>query len=146
MSLEQSMKELAESNIELAKAQTELAGAQRAVADKYDEMIAFVNEKRGDAPASAADKPKGRGRPAGSTNKPKDPEPEPEQEEDDGLGGDGAVQRTEAEVKELLKKFKEAGGVPKDIMSQFGAKAFPEVKPADYNDCYAATEKALAKL
>lgn len=149
MSLEKSMAELAESNIKLAAAQDRLATAQEAVADKYQEMMAFFAANQGgDAPA-AAEKPapakRGPGRPK-KEEKPSDPPPAA----DDGLGdddlGDDAPQRTSDEVKALLQKFKAAGGVPRDIMGKFGAKAFPELKEADFNAVYEATEKALAKL
>ena len=150
MSLEKSMADLAESNLKLAEAQNNLAEAQQAVASRYEEMIAFFAANQGNAPAAAAssadtpakteDKPK-RGRPAKA-------KPEPEVE-DDGLGGEeeeATTQRTADEVKSILKQYKEAGGTPRDIMGKFGAKAFPEVAESDYNACYEATEKALAKL
>lgn len=152
MSLEKSMAELAESNIKLAEAQSSLAEAQLAVAAKYDEMIAFVAANQGGGavatPAAttdkAADAPKPRGRPKKEVV---------EAKTDDGLGDDAdegldddVPQRTSDEVKALLKKFKDAGGVPRDIMGKFGAKAFPELKEADFNAAYEATEKALAKL
>lgn len=154
MSLEKSMAELAESNIKLAEAQSSLAEAQLAVAAKYDEMIAFVVANQGGtAPAAktepAAEAPKPRGRPK------KEAAAKTEATPDDGLGGDDGddeglgddvVQRTSDDVKAILKKYKEAGGAPRDIMSKFGAKAFPEIKEADFNACYEAAEKALAKL
>ena len=146
MSLEKSMADLAESNLKLAEAQNNLAEAQQAVASRYEEMIAFFAANQGntstaaDTPAKTEDKPK-RGRPAKA-------KPEPEVE-DDGLGGEeeeATTQRTADEVKSILKQYKEAGGTPRDIMGKFGAKAFPEIAEADYNACYEATEKALAKL
>lgn len=151
MSLEKSMAELAESNIKLAAAQDRLATAQEAVADKYQEMMAFFAANQGgDAPATA-EKPapakRGPGRP-----KKEEKQADPPPAADDGLGDDGddlgddAPQRTSDEVKAILQKFKAAGGVPRDIMGKFGAKAFPELKEADFNAVYEATEKALAKL
>ena len=145
MSLEKSMADLAESNLKLAEAQNNLAEAQQAVASRYEEMIAFFAANQGNAPAAdtpakTEDKPK-RGRPAKA-------KPEPEVE-DDGLGGEeeeATAQRTADEVKSILKQYKEAGGTPRDIMGKFGAKAFPEIAESDYNACYEATEKALAKL
>lgn len=140
MSLEESMAALAESNLKLAAANTEAAKLYAAVLERFE---AGDVAPAADKPA-AEDKPK-KGRPAKA--KP-EPEPEPEQEEeedDDGLGG-GAANRSEDEVKAILKKYKEAGGAPKDIMGKFGARAFPEVKPADFNAVYEATEKALSRL
>ena len=146
MSLEKSMADLAESNLKLAEAQNNLAEAQQAVASRYEEMIAFFAANQGNAPAAdtpakTEDKPK-RGRPAKA-------KPEPVEAEDDGLGGEEeetATQRTADEVKSILKQYKEAGGTPRDIMGKFGAKAFPEIAESDYNACYDAAEKALAKL
>ena len=140
------MTDLHESNLKLAEAQNNLAEAQQAVASRYEEMIAFFAANQGntstaaDTPAKTEDKPK-RGRPAKA-------KPEPEVE-DDGLGGEeeeATTQRTADEVKSILKQYKEAGGTPRDIMGKFGAKAFPEIAEADYNACYDAAEKALAKL
>lgn len=155
MSLEKSMADLAESNIKLAAAQERLATAQEAVADKYQEMMAFFAANQGEAaatPAAAEKAPaekRGPGRPK-KTEKIAPPPPE-DNDDDEGLDdddgmGDEPTQRTSDEVKAILQKFKAAGGVPRDIMGKFGAKAFPELKEADFNAVYEATEKALAKL
>ena len=148
MSLEDSMAALAKSNLTLAEAQSALAEAQKAVADKYDEMIAFFaanNAAPEKSDGKAEDKPK-RGRPKKAASEPAPPPADT----DDGLGDDDTdgdvTARTSDEVKAILKKYKDAGGVPRDIMSKFGAKAFPELKEPDFNACYAATEKALEKL
>lgn len=140
MSLEESMAALAESNLKLAAANTEAAKLYAAVLERFD-----AGDVAGDTakPAAAAAAPK-KGRPAKAKPGP-EPEQEEEEEEDDGLGG-GTANRSEDEVKAILKQYKEAGGAPKDIMGKFGARAFPEVKPADFNAVYEATEKALAKL
>ena len=153
MSLEKSMADLAESNIKLAAAQDRLATAQEKVADKYQEMMAFFAANQGGevaTPAATEKAPaekRGPGRP--KKDKPADPPPAADDglgDDDDGMGDDAPTQRTSDEVKAKLQEFKAAGGVPRDIMSKFGAKAFPELKDADFNAVYEATEKALAKL
>lgn len=146
MSLEKSMADLADANNKLAEANDKLADANINAAKLYAQLIERLDGAQIDTgavpPAATEDKPR-RGRPA----KDKAPEPAAEPDNDDGLGGDDDVpQRTSDDVKALLKKFKEAGGVPREIMAKFGAKAFPEIKEADFNAAYEATEKALAKL
>lgn len=143
MSLEESMLKLAESNLALAE-------AQNALAEKYERILngeAVIDPAvvgGGAKTEAAAPAKKGPGRPR------KAPEPEPTPE-DDGLGGEEEEEEeievvTADQVKKALQEFKAAGGAPRDIMSKFGAKAFPEVKEADYAACLAATLKAQAKL
>ena len=143
MSLEESMLKLAESNLALAE-------AQNALAEKYERILngeAVIDPAVvGGATTAKTETPKkGPGRP----KKVAEPEPEPEKE-DDGLGGEEEEEEADVvtadQLKSALQAFKAAGGAPKDIMSKFGAKAFPEVKEADYAACLAATLKAQAKL
>lgn len=154
MSLEESMLALAKSNERLAASNEAVAEANTKAAATYEALIERINEAGGasvaQAPAAAAAEAPKRGRPPKAKEEQK-AAPAPAAD-NDGLGGDdddeglGETQRTAEEVKTILKKFKDAGGAPRDIMGKFGAKAFPDLKEADFNACYAETEKALAKL
>lgn len=154
MSLEESMLALAKSNERLAASNEAVAEANTKAAAAYAELVDRINDAGGatvaPTPASSETPTRGRGRPP--KNNKEDQKAAPQQAEDDGdLGdddglGEAPTQRTADEVKAILKKFKDAGGTPRDIMGKFGAKAFPELKESDFNACYDATEKALAKL
>lgn len=139
----------------LEEAMAKLADAMNRYSETIEKYGDALLTRLGEADVAAvaaggkADKPaaapkKGAAKKTAASAPPAEEEEE-EEEEDDGLGG-GTTNRSEDEVKTILKKFKDAGGVPKEIMGKFGARSFPEVKPAHFNAVYEATEKALAKL
>jgi hypothetical protein len=146
MSLEDSMKDLAESNRELAKAQKYYAG----VIEKFGLKVENDNGEKTDKPAAEDKKP---GRPKGST-KPK-PAPVEEEEEDDGLGGDEAEEEEEEEessisADEVKAKLKELGeaterSVASAIFRDMGFKSFPDIPDNKLQAVYDAAVKALKK-
>ena len=162
MSLEDSMKALAESNLKLAAAQEHYAG----VIEKFGSLV--VASAGDAAPAAAAASTKadaapattGKGKGKGGKGK-AEPAAETKTDDagfgdDDGFGGDDAGGEGEAEgpekltgdqVKAKLLEVRDAYGDKAPalkIINDLGYNAIPDVKAADYQKVWAACEKAIA--
>lgn len=155
MSLEDSMKTLAESNLKLAEAMDNYAG----IIEKFGSMVVA---QPGDAPAAATEKAapaekapatKGKGRGKAATKA----EPETKADDagfgdDDGFGGEGGEAEvpeklTGDQVKAKLLEVRDAYGDKAPalkIINDLGYNAIPDVKAADYQKVWAACEKAIA--
>ena len=158
MSLEDSMKALAESNLKLAAAQEHYAG----VIEKFGSLVvasagdaapaASTSTKADAAPAAGKGKGKGKGK--------ADPAPAETKNDDagfgddDGFGGDEGGDDSEVpekltadQVKAKLLEVRDAYGDKAPalkIINDLGYSAIPDVKPADYKKVWVACEKAIA--
>ena len=154
MSLEDSMKTLAESNLKLAAAMDNYA----ATIEKFGSMVVA---QPGDAPAAATEKAapaekapatKGKGRGKAATKA--EPEAKADDDdagfgEDDGFDGEAEVPEklTGDQVKAKLLEVRDAYGDKAPalkIINDLGYNAIPDVKAADYQKVWAACEKAIA--
>ena len=156
MSLEESMKALAESNLKLAAAQEHYAGViekfgSLVVASAGDGAAAATPAKTDAAPAAKGGKGSKGGK--GKT----DPAPETKNDDagfgdDDGFGGeDGEPEVPEKltadQVKAKLLEVRDAYGDKAPalkIINDLGYSAIPDVKPADFKKVWTACEKAIA--
>lgn len=163
MSLEESMKDLAESNRERAAADRELAKAMTFYAETINKFgLSLHNSNEGKEPqpgaaAASADKPSGRGRGKAATAAAKE-EPAAGSNDgfsDDGFGGGGeggeggGKEYTFDEVKaKLLELMKKNGGDKTEsvaIINKYGYASLNDIKDAHFSDIYAAVEKAMKK-
>ena len=137
MSLEESMKDLAESNRELAAAQRYYAG----VIEKFGLKVESENEGKAPAAAAAAKESK----PAAGKGKSKPADPPAAAKEDDGFGDDeGGEDEIPKElnadiIKAKLFEVKDAYGdkaVALKIIQDLGYNAIPDVKAKDYEKVY----------
>ena len=147
MSLEDSMKTLAESNLKLAAAMDNYA----ATIEKFGSMVVA---QPGDAPAAATEKAapaekapatKGKGRGKAATKADDDAG----FSDDDGFDGEAEVPEklTGDQVKAKLLEVRDAYGDKAPalkIINDLGYNAIPDVKAADYQKVWAACEKAIA--
>lgn len=153
MSLEDSMKALADSNIVLAKALTGYAEVVTANTEVLKSIhasggVAFVGASEAVAAgaADAAGKPgrKPRTTPAAST-----PEPEPENDPFADDEPETAKELTADDIKALLLKVRDKGGEKKNeaaarkIMEAVGAASIGKIAPKDYAKVAELAEKAL---
>ena len=148
MSLEESMKDLADANRELAAGLREYSAVIKKVGLKAlgKEDVADADEKT-DKPAA-----KFAGRPKGSTKPKPAPEPEEEEELDDGLGGDEAEEEEEESIDAdtVKAKLKELGDatertVASAIFRDMGFKSFTDIPDNKLQAVYDAAVKALKK-
>ena len=158
MSLEESMKALAESNLKLAAAQEHYAG----VIEKFGSLV--VASAGDAAPATAAASTKtdaapataGKGKGKGGKGK---TEPAAETKTDDagfgdydGFGDEGGEAEvpddlTADQVKAKLLEVRDAYGDKAPalkIINDLGYSAIPDVKPADFKKVWIACDKAIA--
>lgn len=154
MSLEESMKALAESNLKLAAAQEHYAG----VIEKFGSLVVAsagdgaATPTKADAAPATSKGGKGKGG-KGKT----DPAPEAKNDDagfgdDDGFGGeDGEPEVPEKltadQVKAKLLEVRDAYGDKAPalkIINDLGYSAIPDVKPADFKKVWTACEKAIA--
>lgn len=151
MSIEDTMKDMAESQRELAAAMREYASV---IAQYSKSIVSAATGAADEAPAELKSEPKAKpGRPAGSTNKKKEePAPPAEEPEDDDNGDDGFGEEDENtsavsfdDVKEALKGVAKKHSKDKalEILGKFGYKGIPEIKEADYAKVHAAATKLL---
>ena len=160
MSLEDSMKALAESNLKLAAAQEHYAG----VIEKFGSLVVATNGEAATV-ATPAKEPAAKGGKAGGKGKGStkaDPAPDASAAGDgfggddaggDGFGGDDAGEPevpeklTGDQVKAKLLEVRDAYGDKAPalkIINDLGYAAIPDVKPADYKKVWIAAEKAIA--
>lgn len=153
MSLEDSMKTLAESNLKLAAAMDSYA----ATIEKFGSMVVA---QPGDAPAAATEKAapaekapatKGKGRGKAATKAEPETTGDDGAAEGDGFGDEGAAEvpdkLTADQVKAKLLEVRDAYGDKAPalkIINDLGYNAIPDVKPADFQKVWAACEKAIA--
>lgn len=165
MSLEESMKALAESNLKLAAAQEHYAG----VIEKFGSLVvASPGAGTAATPASAAETT---GKPLTAAQKKKAEKEAAEKAAaekaaagGDGFGGDGdgfgdeggeaggdepevPEKLTGDQVKAKLLEVRDAYGDKAPalkIINDLGYAAIPDVKPADYKKVWIAAEKAIA--
>lgn len=161
MSLEDSMKALAESNLKLAAAQERYAGViekfgSLVVASAGEGAAAATPTKTDAAPATGKGKGKaatgkGKSEPAADTTKADDGG----FGDDDGFGNEGAggdepevpEKLTSDQVKAKLLEVRDAYGDKAPalkIINDLGYSAIPDVKPADFKKVWIASEKAIA--
>lgn len=159
MSLEESMKALAESNLKLAAAQEHYAG----VIEKFGSLV--VASAGDSAPAAAASAktdaaPATTGKGKGKGGKGKaEPAAETKTDDagfgdDDGFGGDDAGGEAEVpddltadQVKAKLLEVRDAYGDKAPalkIINDLGYSAIPDVKKADFKKVWIACDKAIA--
>lgn len=159
MSLEESMKALAESNLKLAAAQEHYAG----VIEKFGSLV--VASAGDAAPATAAASTKtdaapataGKGKGKGGKGK-AEPAAETKTDDagfgdDDGFGGDEGGEAevpddlTADQVKAKLLEVRDAYGDKAPalkIINDLGYSAIPDVKKADFKKVWIACDKAIA--
>ena len=162
MSLEESMKALAESNLKLAAAQEHYAG----VIEKFGSLVvASPGAGTAATPAAAAETT---GKPLTAAQKKKAEKEAAEKAAagggGDGFGGDGdgfgdeggeaggdepevPEKLTGDQVKAKLLEVRDAYGDKAPalkIINDLGYAAIPDVKPADYKKVWIAAEKAIA--
>lgn len=155
MSLEDSMKTLAESNLKLAAAMDSYA----ATIEKFGSMVVA---QPGDAPAAATEKaapaekaPAKKAAAKKAAAKKAEPETQADDAglgDDDGFGGEGGEAEvpeklTGDQVKAKLLEVRDAYGDKAPalkIINDLGYNAIPDVKAADYQKVWAACEKAIA--
>jgi hypothetical protein len=159
MSLEESMKDLAESNRERAAADRELAKAMTFYAETINKFgLSLHNSNEGKEPqpgavaSATSDKPSGRGRKPAATAK-EEPAAAGSNDGfgDDGFGGEGGEgggkEYTFDEVKgKLLELMKKNGGDKTEsvaIINKYGYASLNDIKDAHFSDIYDAVEKAL---
>lgn len=148
MSLEESMKNLAEANERLATALTKYAET----VDKYGLRIIEANGD-GSAPAAAAstEKPKGgKGKAAASKEEPAASAGSNDGFGDDGFGGSGGGKTyTFDEVKQKLLDLMNKNGGDKTesvaIIGKYGYQSLNDIKDAHFTDIVNDVDKALAK-
>ena len=160
MSLEDSMKALAESNLKLAAAQERYAG----VIEKFGSLVVA---SPGAAAADTSAKTEAAGKPLTAAQKKKADKAATEAAteaaaggdggfgDDDGFGNEGAggdepevpEKLTGDQVKAKLLEVRDAYGDKAPalkIINDLGYAAIPDVKPADYKKVWIAAEKAIA--
>ena len=149
MSLEDSMKTLAESNLKLAAAMDNYA----ATIEKFGSMV--VAQPGVAAEPSPEPEPAEKPAPAAKKAAAKKAEPEAKADddagfgEDDGFDGEAEVPEklTGDQVKAKLLEVRDAYGDKAPalkIINDLGYNAIPDVKAADYQKVWAACEKAIA--
>lgn len=166
MSLEESMKALAESNLKLAAAQEHYAG----VIEKFGSLV-VASPGAGTAAATPAAAAETTGKPLTAAQKKKAEKEAAEKAAadkaaagGDGFGGDGdgfgdeggeaggdepevPEKLTGDQVKAKLLEVRDAYGDKAPalkIINDLGYAAIPDVKPADYKKVWIAAEKAIA--
>ena len=148
MSLEESMKDLADANRELAAGLREYSAVIKKVGLK-----ALGKEDVADAEDKKPAEEKKPGRPKGSTKPKPAPVEEEEEAEDDGLGGDEPEEEEEEEgvdadtVKAKLKELGDATErtVASAIFRDMGFKSFNDIPDGKLQAVYDAAVKALKK-
>ncbi len=161
MSLEDSMKALAESNLKLAAAQEHYAG----VIEKFGSLVVATNGEAATVAAPAKEPAAakgGKGAKGGKAAAKTEPAADAAAAsdgfggDDDGFGGGGEASGDEPEVPEKLTgdqvkaKLLEVRDAYGDkapalkIINDLGYAAIPDVKPADYKKVWIAAEKAIA--
>lgn len=155
MSLEDSMKALADSNIVLAKALTGYAEVVTANTEVLKSIhasggVAFVGASEAVAAGAAATAGKG-GRKAKETPAASTPAADPEPENDPFADDEpeAAKELTADDIKALLLKVRDKGGEKKNeaaarkIMEAVGAASIGKIAPKDYAKVAELAEKAL---
>ena len=157
MSLEESMKALAESNLKLAAAQEHYAG----VIEKFGSLVVA---SPGAAAADTPTKTEAAGKPLTAAQKKKAEKEAADKAaaggdggfgDDDGFGNEGAggdepevpEKLTSDQVKAKLLEVRDAYGDKAPalkIINDLGYSAIPDVKPADFKKVWIASEKAIA--
>ena len=161
MSLEDSMKALAESNLKLAAAQERYAG----VIEKFGSLVVA---SPGAAAADTSAKTEAAGKPLTAAQKKKAEKEAADKAateaaaggdggfgDDDGFGNEGAggdepevpEKLTADQVKAKLLEVRDAYGDKAPalkIINDLGYSAIPDVKPADFKKVWIASEKAIA--
>lgn len=151
MSLEESMKTLADASDRLAVALTRYAET----VDKYGLKIIEANGDAAPSAAATSEKPAKAGKTKGAAATKEEPAANAGSGDgfgDDGFGGGGeggGKEYTFDEVKgKLLELMKKNGGDKTEsvaIINKYGYASLNDIKDAHFGDIYAAVEKAMKK-